>query len=241
MVKGLKLEFIKSPHQHQIPKQYNMKKEHEQLLDIEIQKLLKNHTIKKTVNMQGQFISPIFLKLEESKNRPIINFKQLNNFIPYRKFKMETFTDLKELIQQGDLMIKIDLKEAYTRVPLNQEQGNNMKFTWKGQIYQCLTMFFGMGPAPRCFTKLMKVPMSLLRRLQIRMMIYIDDIIIMAQQEKHILMARDTTLYLLESLGLTVNYAKSVLKPEQKLEYLGIEINTQMMNLKLPERKVKQL
>ena len=154
---------------------------------------------------------------------------------------METLADLKELVQENDYLIKIDLKEAYTSVPLDPQQGNYMKFAWKQHIYQCMTMFFGMGPAPRCFTKLMKVPMAMLRKLQIRTMIYIDDIIILAQQERDTLMARDTILYILESLGLTVNYAKSILEPCKRLEYLGIQIDTQTMTLKLPERKVNQL
>ena len=96
-------------------------------------------------------------------------------------------------------------------------------------LYQCMTMFFGMGPAPRCFTKLMKVPMAMLRKLQIRTMIYIDDIIILAQQERDTLMARDTILYILESLGLTVNYAKSILEPCKRLQYLGMVIKNPLM------------
>ena len=33
-------------------------------------------------------------------------------------------------------------------------------------------------------------------------------------------------LYLLEALGFTVNYKKSVTEPTQELEYLGMALNT---------------
>ena len=50
------------------------------------------------------------------------------------------------------------------------------------------------GPAPRNFTKIMKVPVALLRRLNIRLIIYLDDILILASCLKKIEMemARDS-------------------------------------------------
>ena len=43
----------------------------------------------------------------------VINLKKLNQHIPYEHFKMEGLFLLKELLQKGDYMYKIDLKDAY--------------------------------------------------------------------------------------------------------------------------------
>ena len=239
MAKGLDMDFIETPQQQRVPRQYRMPKEHKQILNQEIQNMLDNKSMIKVEPTQNQFISQIFLRKGETKNRPIINFRELNKFIPYQKFKMETLSDLKELIQKDDYMIKIDLKNAYLAVPLSERHSKYVRFQWQGNLYQCLTLFFGMAQAPRCFTKLMKVPISILRRIKIRLMIYIDDIIIMAQEMSHILMARDTTLYLLQSLGLTINFKKSVLNPSHIMEYLGILINSISMTMELPQEKFR--
>ena len=47
--------------------------------------------------------------------------------------------------------------------------------------------------------------------------------------------------YLLEALGFTVNYKKSVTEPTQELEYLGVVLNTTNMELKLLGEKLKKI
>ena len=41
-----------------------------------------------------------------------------------------------------------------------------------------LVLPFRLGPGPRKFTKLMKVPIATLRRLNIRVVIYLDDMLL---------------------------------------------------------------
>ena len=99
-------------------------------------------------------------------------------------------------------------------------------------------MTFGLGPAPKIFTKLLKVPVSLLRRLKIRIVIYIDDMLVMATSLEEITIARDTVVYLLQALGFTLNEKKSMLKPCQIMEFLGVIVNSLDMTFTVPEEKV---
>ena len=71
-------------------------------------------------------------------------------------------------------------------------------------MYEFLCLMFGLGPAPRIFTKLMKVPISMLRKLKIRLIIYMDDMLIMGCSLEEIIWARDTTLHLLGALGFVI-------------------------------------
>lgn len=59
-------------------------------------------------------------------------------------------------------MCKIDLKGAYFNVPLNPQSRHLIRFLWKGNLYKFLCLCFGLGPAPRIFTKLLKDPISVL-------------------------------------------------------------------------------
>lgn len=126
---------------------------------------------------ESKTVSGSVFKLNYSSSKdlsmaPVINLKKLNNNIPYCHFKMENLSVLKELLQQDDYMCKIDLKDAYFSVALNQKSRKFLRFQWGQEIYKKFRIFclcFSLGPAPRVFTKIMKVPNALLRRLNVRL------------------------------------------------------------------------
>ena len=107
---------------------------------------------------------------------------------------MEGLKQLKDLLRQNDLMVEVDLKDVYFSIPLHPETQKYVRFQWKGNLYQFLCLYFGLGPAPRIFTKLLKIPISILRRINIRLIIYLDDILIMGRSLEEILMSRDSNI-----------------------------------------------
>ena len=60
----------------------------------------------------GQLLSNILLVKKDGGNRPCINLKALNKFIPYKHFKMKGLHCLKYLLEKNDFLCKIDLKDA---------------------------------------------------------------------------------------------------------------------------------
>ena len=75
----------------------------------------------------------------------------------------------------------------------------------------------GLGPAPRIFTQLLKVPVSVLRCLNILIILYLDDMLLIGHTIEETLMARDTVIFLLQQLGFVLNLKKSVLTPTQRI------------------------
>lgn len=145
---------------------------------------------------------------------------------------------LRDLLIKGDWMVKIDLKEAYYAVPIHQESQGLLSFLWEGKPFQFTCLPFGLSCAPRVFTKVLKPVVAHLRERGIRLIIYIDDILIMAQSRQ---IAQDhlhLTLDILEILGFLVNYPKCVLKPTQIIDFLGFLVNSREMKLYLPQEKV---
>ena len=61
-------------------------------------------------------------------NRPVINFKKLNKLIPYQHFKMEGLHYLRYMLQQGDGMCKLDMKNSYFSVPLHRNCRDKVRF-----------------------------------------------------------------------------------------------------------------
>ena len=95
-----------------------------------------------------------------------------------------------------------------------------------------------------CFqdiSKLLKVPLAILRRLNICLVMYLDDILLMGRTLEEILMSRDTLIFLLQHLGFVINLKKSVLKPSQQIEFLDLKIDTHTMTLALTEEKMKKV
>ena len=83
-------------------------------------------------------------------------------------------------MRKGDWLTKLDLEDAYLSVPMNQAHTRLLRFQWQNQTYQFNTLPFGLSSAPYVFIKLLKPVVAILRRLGIRVVLYLDDMLIMA-------------------------------------------------------------
>ena len=199
-------------------------------MDTEVMEMIQKGEITQVQESQDQILSSIFLVPKKDMGyRPVINLKRLNSYIPYNHFKMESLALLKDLLQNKDYMVKLDLKDAYFSVPLHKESQEKVRFMWKGRIYQFLCMCFGLGPAPRVFTKLLKIPIALMRRLNVRLLIYLDDILILGSSKEENIQARDTLIFLLQNLGFLINVKKSQFQPTHNIQFFGVEIDSVKM------------
>lgn len=103
----------------------------------------------------GQFISNIVIvEKKNSKYRPVINLKKLNEFIQYHHFKMETLESVLSSVRRNSFFVSIDLKDAYLSVPVNKNRRNYLKFILNGILYHCNAQIFGLASAPRVLQKL---------------------------------------------------------------------------------------
>lgn len=146
------------------------------LIQEEIDSLLQKQAIIPVLKTPKEFISTIFLVPKKSGGmRPIINLKPLNNFVETIHFKMETLQTALNLLQKGDFLISVDLKDAYFSIPVHPHHRKYLRFIWKEQRYEFQCLPFGLKSAPRIFTKCTKPIMSALRSHGHRGIIYIDD------------------------------------------------------------------
>ena len=74
--------------------------------------------------------------------------------------------------------------------PLHKDSRKLVQFLSAGNLYEFLCLCFDLGPAPRIFTKLLKVPISVLRHLMRRLITYLDDLLILGNSMSEIFMAR---------------------------------------------------
>jgi hypothetical protein len=185
--------------------------------------------------------SPIILvRKKNGKLRPCLDLREVNKCVPYRHFKMEGLKQLKEVIQVGDWMTSIDLQDGYFHVPIAKESRYLLQFKWQGSYYRFRSMPFGLSSAPLVFSKLLRPIVGLLRSEGIRMMAYLDDIIILASSLEESRKNTARVLALLVELGWLVNTDKSSLVPSQKMEYLGFLFDTKQMRIYVTKEKRKK-
>ena len=110
---GVKLEFREKTVYKHAPCQIFNGKETALVRD-EVAKLLDKGVIVGSSHEPDELISNIFLrKKKDGTYRMILNLKQLNEFIVYRHFKMDSLQAATELMKPGCFMASIDLKDAY--------------------------------------------------------------------------------------------------------------------------------
>ena len=93
---------------------HNCSQAQQEIIDNEIQKLLKKKVIVKCDHEEGEIISPTFLKEKpDGSFRFILNLKKLNENITKIHFKMETIMSILKLVTPLTYFTKIDLKDVY--------------------------------------------------------------------------------------------------------------------------------
>ena len=158
--------------------------------------------------------------------RPIIDLSTLNDFISKKKFRMETPATALQFLRQGDWTISLDLKDAYFQVPIHPRSRHLLRFSHLGQVWQFRALPFGLTTAPYVFTRVMAHVSSLTHARGIRMVRYIDDWLVAAEDQDTLCRQRDWLLALCCRLGILVNFEKSDLSPSQSPTYLGMDVDT---------------
>ena len=78
-----------------------------------------------------------------------------------------------------------------------------------GKLYQFNCLPFGLASAPWVFTKTLRPVIALGRELGMRLVVYIDDILLMAESKEKARDQANGLVYLMNCLGFTVNREKT--------------------------------
>ena len=201
----------------------------------EIDDFLKKEIVRKvdTEDAQSKVVSNIFLrKKTDGSNRGILNLRDFNSVIEKQHFKMDTLSSVLKLVRRDCFQAKLDLKDSYYSVSLKESARKFFRFYLEAELYEFLVLPQGYRESLRIFTKLLKVPLSVLRSLG-----YLDDIYIQGTTFQECLANLKTTMIMFDNLGFTVNMKKSVFMPSRTIEFWGFIIDSEKMIIYPTERK----
>jgi len=133
-------------------------------------------------------------------------------------------------------MGKLDLKDAYLSVPTAQE---SCRFAWIGQFYRLPP--FGLALALRTYMKLLRSVAAEIQLKGIKIVIYLDDILVLASSKGQLMEDLAPVARQLEELGFTLNRKKWIWSPTQIIEFLGFIVNSIAMTIHLPHDKMEKI
>ena len=242
VTRGYHIPLIANPAQKFPPHSPHLTSGDVIVLEEEIHSLLQKQVIQQIPSSAEGFYSNMFLVPKKGGGqRPVINLKHLNKFVKSEHFKMEGLHTVKALLQKNDWMAKIDLKDAFFMIPMAPQYHHLLRFRVGKRSYQFNCLPFGLCTAPRVFTKTLKPAVEMLRSMGLRVVIYIDDMLLMASSNDSLTDQIHLTLFLLENTGFVINEKKSLLEPTQKIEFLGMIINSKEMDISLPGSKIRDI
>ena len=173
--------------------------------------------------------------------RTVINLKPLNQLVEKIHLKMDNTRMALNCISPGDFMVSIDLKDAYFSVPIFQPHRKYLRFLRNFKRYEFTCAPFGYSLAPRVFTKIFKAIMAYFGFLGYRVIIFIDDVILIASSYDECLQQLEVLKQTFCEFGFTVNVEKSQLVPVNEILYLGSIIISIAMRLQLPVVKLEKI
>jgi hypothetical protein len=183
--------------------------------------------------------SPTFyVKKSTGGWRPIWDLRFLNSFCtPPPRFKMEGLSVVKQLARPTDVGVTVDLHSAYQHVAMHHSTFPYMLMQWRATSCLYRVLPFGLAWAPFIWTSIMKPLAGIIRSRSIRVVFYIDDILIMAPPSK-IVVHRDFVLRLFMHMGLLISWKKSALVPSAEPLFLGTVIDFKGSCFRVPESKL---
>ena len=241
-VEAYSIEFQALPSQTFVKPQLKFTEKENLIVCEEIRKLLAKKVIEIVDRHHEEYISNIFLRpKKDGTHRIIFNVKELNENIEYHHFKMDTLKSAIHMMKRDCWFGSVDLKDAYYSVLVDQDHRKYLRFLWDGTCYQFRCLPMGLTSSPRVFTKLLKPIFSRLRQYGFNSVIYIDDTLLQGETYSDCESNIEQTIAMLDYLGFTVHPDKSVLKPTQKIEFLGFSMDSVKMSIELLSEKKQEL
>jgi hypothetical protein len=172
----------------------------------------------------------------------------VNPAIPEDRYKMATLQDALDGTRRGDYQLTFDLKSAFHHLKLHPSCYELMGFAVTGadkvKKYYCyVVLVFGLCVAAQALGRLLKPLCKFLASNGVPLVLYIDDGRVTGPTKEEAGRRFKFALKTLKAAGWQISYEKSF-TPEQaaqRIEFLGVEIDSVGMNVFAPKAKLEKI
>lgn len=218
-------------------KTYRYPKIHEEEVNSQIQKLLKNGTIRHSISPWSSPLWVVPKKLDSSgktKWRMVIDYRRLNEITVSDKFPIPNIQEILDQLDGAKYFTTLDLTSGFHQIPLSSESIEKTAFSTPYGHFEFTRMPFGLKNAPACFQRMMNMVLSDL--IGKGAFVYLDDIVVYSKNlEEHSRILRKVLLRL-KNANLKVQLDKSEFMKRQ-VDYLGHTITSEGVSPNLEKIK----
>ena len=203
---------------------------------------LKAGTVER-VRYRPKGVSPVFIipKKDGESYRVIHDLRFLNAHTRPASFRMDNLSRFQTSLSQYRFGTTLDLKDAFRHVRIRTEYRGLFGFQFQGQYYQQCCLPFGWRASPRLWNKIASAITDEASRRGITMIMYVDDIAVLAMTAQECKRATDELLALLKELGMIVNLKKSKTEPAQAIRFLGYVLKLEEGAFMLEKEKIRAI
>ena len=142
---------------------------------------------------------------------------------------------------KGSYLVKADIQGAYRMVPVHPEDQHLLGVEWNGAVFIDKVLPFGLRSAPKIFSAVADAILWILTKKDItKGLHYLDDFVLVAGSREEALRQKQAMLSTFENLQVPIEQSK-LEGPDTCLTFLGIEIDTDQLQLCLPHKKLVDL
>lgn len=199
----------------------------------------------------GAVISSAFTVWQEGaagrKGRFVVNLCVQSKHWSKGGIRMESLPEFACSIRRGDHFLSLDIVKGYRHFRLAPAMRDWFIFRYEDRYYQCVALPFGWGRSPLWFTRFMAIFAQELRKEGLRVLAYLDDILIAPSlpgavaTKKDCARARSTIEGILRRLGLRRHPEKGEWDGATKLTHLGVEIDSVLMRFRVAPHKLSKV
>jgi len=131
--------------------------------------------------------------------------------------------------------------DACFHLPVHPRQRRFLQFIWRGRPCRHTCLPFGLSTSPRTFTRITKPAVLCLRSQGVRVFLYLEDILVLANFTKRAQEHRGKPMDPLQRLGFSLDWEKSTLTPSQCFSYLVLQRNTRDLSVALPRDNTEEI
>lgn len=241
-VRGYKIPLLQIPSQKYLETKSIRDNQKINRISKTIEELISKGAVVESKRIKGQYLSSYFLVKEpDGTDRFILNLKKFNRFVKKERFKLEDIRTVTKLLNEGDFMASIDMKDAYFAIPVEASSQRYLMFKFQSKYYRFVCLPFGLCTCPYIFTKIIKQITYKLRSAGYISVVYLDDWLCIGRSRNEYQENVQLTLELLQSLGFVINFEKSSLIPSNLCKFLGVIIDSINSTLTLTDIKKYKL